>query len=176
MKRDRHPELRLTHDNIMAVYEHEQRHRGGESKAHRLAHVIAGWFGTVSSIVWHIVIFGGWVALNLTAIRFDPFPFVLLTTAVSLESILLSGFVLLSQNKIAAEADRRHSLGLQINLLTERESTVMLRLLDKMAERLGMSEEDRREIRRLSADTDPTDVLDQIVESEGALTKMEGKR
>lgn len=157
---------KITQRNIRAIYEHEQAELKKESLTTRVAHSVATWAGTVSFIIWHVLIFGGWVLLNLTMIKVDPFPFVLLTTIVSLESILLSGFLLLSQNKLSSEADKRHKLDLQINLLAEQESTAIMRILDRMAEKMGLSEEERREIQQLSDDTNPTDVLEQIVEIE----------
>ena len=55
---------------------------------------------------------------------------------------------------------------MQINLLAEQESTALLRLMDKIAAKLGIPEEERREIQMLSDDTNPTDVLEQIVKVE----------
>jgi len=57
---------------------------------------------------------------------FDPFPFTLLTTLVSLEAIFLTLFVLASQNRLTLEADRRAHLDLQVNLLSEQEMTMVL--------------------------------------------------
>ena len=57
------------------------------------------------------MLFTIWIALNVHPLSgssfggFDPFPFGLLTMAVSLEAIILSVFVLLSQNR-QAERDR----------------------------------------------------------------------
>ena len=60
---------------------------------------------------------------------FDPFPFPLLTTTVSLEAIFLALFVLASQNRLSKQAEKRGHLDLQIDLLAEREMTAVLRLL-----------------------------------------------
>jgi uncharacterized membrane protein len=68
----------------------------------------------------------GWFGIE----PFDPFPFGLLTTIVSLEAIFLSTFVLVSQNRQSAIADRRAQLDLQINLLAEYEVTRLLKLQD----------------------------------------------
>ena len=57
----------------------------------------------------------------------DPFPFNLLTTIVSLEAIFLTLFVLVSQNRMSREADKRAQLDLQVNLLAEKEATMILR-------------------------------------------------
>ena len=72
----------------------------------------------------------GWMIVNtLTARRFDPFPFSLLTSIVSLEAIFLTLFVLASQNRLTQESDKRAHLDLQVNLLAEQEMTLVLRML-----------------------------------------------
>ena len=69
---------------------------------------------------------------------FDPFPFGLLTTIVSLEAIFLSLFILISQNRMSWQAERRDHLDLQVNLLAEEESTATLALLRRLCEHEGM--------------------------------------
>jgi len=90
--------------------------------------------------VWvHMIWFGAWVILNvLPGIpHFDLFPFTFLTLVVSLEAIFLSTFILLSQNHETRLSERRNQLDLQINLLTEQENTKMLKLLERIAEKVG---------------------------------------
>jgi uncharacterized membrane protein len=59
---------------------------------------------------------------------------------VSLEAIFLTLFVLMSQNRMSQEADKRAHLDLQVNLLAEREATLILRLLQGICEKLGVKE------------------------------------
>ena len=72
------------------------------SRAERLGDLIASHAGRVWFIVLHTLWFLLWIGLNagwgLQALGFDPFPFSLLTMIVSLESIFLSLFILMSQN------------------------------------------------------------------------------
>ena len=59
----------------------------------------------------HVAWFGFWITLNVDwfGVRpFDPFPFVLLITIVSLEAIILRTFVLVRQNRQAELADPSH--------------------------------------------------------------------
>ena len=53
---------------------------------------------------------------------------------VSLESIFLSLFILISQNRSNLQADQRNHLDLQINLLSEEENTKMLQMLQAICE------------------------------------------
>lgn len=75
----------------------------------RLADWITGWVGTMAFVYWNAALFAGWIMINTGWIPgiepFDPYPYGMLTTAVSLEAIFLSLFVLISQNR-TAEKDR----------------------------------------------------------------------
>jgi uncharacterized membrane protein len=93
--------------------------------------VAADWIslfsGSITFLNIHIVLFAIWIALNVQPLAssryggFDPFPFGLLTMAVSLEAIILSVFVLLSQNR-QTERDRvRNDIEYDVNLKAELE-------------------------------------------------------
>jgi len=85
---------------------------------------------------------------------FDEFPFGLLTLVVSLEAIFLSLFLLISQNRMTRQADKRAHLDLQINLLAEAETTKILRMLERIADKVGV------EMEAEEADLDqPTDIV-----------------
>ena len=74
------------------------------------------------------MLFFVWIILNVGALAhpplggWDPFPFGLLTMVVSLEAIILSVFVLLSQNRQAARERVRNDIEYQINLKAELEN------------------------------------------------------
>ena len=120
------------------------------------------------SFLWiNIGWFVGWVVVN-QYVPFDPYPFTLLLLFVSLEAIILSILILISQNMAAEENERRHHLDLQINLLNEREMTALLRLVMQIAAQVGVDAKAQSEARALTEDTDPGTVLHQIVEAETA--------
>ena len=162
------PIYKFTERNIRAIYEREKAELERAPRAHQLAHKVAIFAGTVAFIITHIIAFGGWIGFNLAFpdLKIDPYPFILLTTVVSLESIFLSAFVMLSQNELARLAEQRHNLDLQINLLAEKESTEMIKFLIKVGRKLGMSEADWAELEQLTADTDAEEVLEKIAEIE----------
>ena len=84
---------------------------------------IAEFSGSIPFLLIHILIFAVWVIWN--SIRslnpFDPFPFGLLTMVVSLEAIILSVFVLLSQNRQVIKDHIRSDIEYEINLKAELE-------------------------------------------------------
>jgi uncharacterized membrane protein len=131
----------------------------------RIADAITSVSGRMTFVYVHIVWFGIWILLNTGNFGveiFDPFPYGLLTMIVSLEAIFLSTFVLISQNRLSAESDRRDDLDLQIGLLTEHELTRVLHMLDAIQDKLGIIEHKDRELADLEMETRPEDVLEEI--------------
>jgi uncharacterized membrane protein len=72
-------------------------------------------------------------------VPFDPFPFGLLTTIVSLEAIFLSIFVLISQNRSAYIGTIREEVNLRLNLVEEEEITKILEMLGQIKRKLGIT-------------------------------------
>ena len=81
---------------------------------------------------------------------------------VSLEAIFLSTFVLISQNRSGAQADRRADLALHVGLLTEHEVTRALQMLDALQEGLGVANDPESDLAQLEMETKPEDVLAEI--------------
>ena len=79
-----------------------------------------------------------------------------------MEAIFLSTFVLITQNRMAALADKRADLDLQIGLLAEHEITRLISLVTAIAEKVGVDTSDDAEIHELAKDVYPEKVLDTI--------------
>jgi len=131
----------------------------------RIADAITSFSGRMIFAYVHIVWFGLWILLNTGrfGVRvFDPFPYGLLTMLVSLEAIFLSTFVLISQNRLGEETERRADLDLHIGLLTEHELTRVLQMLDVIQDRLGIVDHENSDLADLEMETKPEDVLAEI--------------
>ncbi|MDD5581430.1 MAG: DUF1003 domain-containing protein [Methylobacter sp.] len=131
----------------------------------RIADAITFFSGNMGFVYVHIVWFGIWILINegrLGMPPFDPFPYGLLTMVVSLEAIFLSTFVLISQNRLNVEAERRADLDLHIGLLAEHELTRALQMLDAIQNKLGIESYKDRELADLEMETRPEDVLAEI--------------
>jgi uncharacterized membrane protein len=131
----------------------------------RLADGITRFSGTLAFVYFHLLWFGTWLLLNtgwFGLAPFDPFPYGLLTMIVSLEAIFLSTFVLISQNRLSEESDRRADLDLHIGLLNEAELTRVLKMLRAIQEKMGIACDDPDELADLELPTDPEDVLGEI--------------
>jgi uncharacterized membrane protein len=86
--------------------------------------------------------------------HFDPYPFSLLSVVLSLEAVLLTSFVLIRQNRMSKRADQRSHLDLQINLLSEKEVTKVLQILQRITLHLGIDEAVDDETRELAKETE----------------------
>jgi uncharacterized membrane protein len=133
----------ITEQNIEDVVRLQQQAERKRSGAERLADLVARVAGSAPFIILHVVWFGAWVLLNLGAVAaiapWDPFPFSFLTLVVSLEAIFLSLLVLMAQNRLTRDADKRAHLDLQINMLAEQESTATLKMLEQICQHLGIT-------------------------------------
>ena len=82
----------------------------------------------------------------------------------SVEAIFLSTFILITQNRMSAAADKRAELDLQISLLAEHEVTKLAALVSAIADRLGIRTEVDAEVDELKQDIAPEAVLEEIEE------------
>jgi uncharacterized membrane protein len=131
----------------------------------RVADAITSFAGRMTFLYLHVLWFGTWIALNSGRFGmrpFDPFPYGFLTMCVSLEAIFLATLVLISQNRLGAESERRADLGLQIGLLAEHELTRALHMLDAIQDKLGIANDEDADLADLEMETKPEDVLAEI--------------
>jgi uncharacterized membrane protein len=136
------PEPAARNIETIAALEREALH--DRSRLDRFTDAVTAAAGSPLFIVAHAIWFAAWIALNVIgAHRFDPYPFGLLMLAVSLEAIFLSAAVLMTQNRMQRQADKRAHLDLQVNLLAEQELTTMLKMLTGISQRLGVKIEER---------------------------------
>lgn len=95
------------------------------STVSKVADWIADFSGSLTFLFIHVGLFFVWIVLNVAPLAstsiggFDPFPFGLLTMCVSLEAIILSVFVLLSQNRQVARDRVRNDIEYDVNLKAE---------------------------------------------------------
>ena len=103
-------------------------------------------------------------ALATQPLRFDPYPYGLMTMIVSMEGVILAVFVLITQNRMSRQSDRRDHLDLQVDLLAEQEMTMVLRMLSRISERLGVSADDREQnaTRQLMEDTNIYQLMEEL--------------
>ena len=151
--------------NIQALEDRRREEAAVATREVRIAAAITRFTGSMTFVYIHLAFYGAWILVNLGLIpgvpRFDP-SFVVLAMEASVEAIFLSTFVLISQNRMAAAADKRADLDLQISLLTEHEITKLSELVVAIAERLDIRANNDPELQEVQQDVAPEAVLDEI--------------
>jgi uncharacterized membrane protein len=155
--------------NIKALQLRRQREEAEATAEERIAETITRFTGSMLFVYLHLAFFGLWIVANLGWIpgvpQWDP-SFVVLAMMASVEAIFLSTFVLISQNRMSAAADKRADLDLQISLLAEHEITRLVTLVSGIADRMGVRTEADAELGEITQDVAPEAVLDEIEAAE----------
>ena len=137
----------------------------------RISDNISLFAGSMWFVYLHLAIVAAWVLVNVGAIkvipRFDP-TFVILATAASVESIFLSTFILITQNRAARVDQRRAELDVHISLLAEHEVTRLIQIAGAIASHLGVEVPREVEVERLKEDVAPASVLDKLESAEAS--------
>ena len=125
----------------------------------RIADRLTSSFGSMSFLFGNVAFFAGWVVINQGYFRpaiepFDPFPYILLTMVVSLEAIMLTVIVLMSQNRQGYISSVRDELILQTNLISERELTKTLQMIAELLKHHGVKRPADPELEAMLKDTD----------------------
>jgi uncharacterized membrane protein len=168
---------RVVERNIAALLTHRRQEEESRCWQDRAADAITRFTGSMRFVSLHLVVFGLWIVINLGWLplpRFDP-TFVILAMVASVEAIFLSTFVLITQNRMAAQADKRADLDLQISLLAEHEITRLITLVTAIANRMGIEESHDPELCELAQDVAPERVLEEMEENERRIA-AEGSR
>ena len=164
-KKDNPALSKVIEKNIRTILHLRAKAARDRSLQSRIADAITSFSGRMIFVYVHIAWFGIWILINAGwfGLRaFDPYPYGLLTMIVSLEAIFLSTFVLISQNRLSEESERRADLDLHIGLLTEHELTRVLQMLDIMQDKMGIVDHANSELADLEMETRPEDVLAEI--------------
>jgi uncharacterized membrane protein len=155
--------------NIAALRKRRADEEAAASVQDRVAGSITRFTGSMRFVYVHALAYSSWIAANLGWIPgvapWDP-TFVVLAMMASVEAIFLSTFILISQNRMSALAEKRAELDLQISLLAEHEVTKLVQMVAEIADRLGVGAGD--EVDELKRNVAPEVVLDAI-ERDGAV-------
>jgi uncharacterized membrane protein len=140
--------------NIDAILRLEEDDERRLPLLHRISHKV-GWFvGTTSFVIIEAVFVVIWLSFNVVSARpFDPYPFPLLSVVLSFEAVFLTSFVLIRQNTMDRQSQRRNHLDLQINLLAEKEATNVLKALHDIAAHFHIQLSSDGQSRELAKDT-----------------------
>lgn len=133
-----HRRFHRQHDHLAPVF--------GPSWFGEKAERFARFFGTPTFLIGQTLVVSGWIVFNsLTGRPFDPYPYILLNLAFSLQAAYAAPLILLAQtrqadrDKALADADARHREALaaassERQALAERQSEQLIKLLEQNTE------------------------------------------
>ena len=159
------PEMvRIVERNINALLQRRKEEERRKTTEERIADTITRFTGSMLFVYIHLILFGIWVLWNLGVFGLKPFDpsFVVLAMFASVEAIFLSTFVLISQNRMNMQADKRAELDLQVSLLTEHEVTRIISLVRAIAKKLDIEEANDSAIDELEQNVHPERVMDTM--------------
>jgi uncharacterized membrane protein len=154
--------------NILSLRARRDREEADASLQDKMADAITAFTGSMTFVFLHLAVFGFWIVANLGLIPGVPQwdeSFVVLAMVASVEAIFLSTFVLISQNRMQAAADKRADLDLQISLLAEHEVTKLAAMVGAIAAHVGVKTEVDAELDEIKQNVAPEAVLDRIEET-----------
>ena len=150
--------------NIQALLQRKEQEDKAKTTEEKVADAITRFTGSMAFVYIHLCLFAVWILWNLDVLGLKPFDptFVVLAMFASVEAIFLSTFVLISQNRMNAQADKRADLNLQVSLLAEHEVTRLIALVTAMAKKMEIEEAHHPDLEELKQDVYPEDVLNTM--------------
>ena len=139
-------------------------HAFGSDWFGRRAELFARFFGTPVFLITQTVLVGGWIAFNVWGLaHYDPYPFILLNLAFSLQAAYSAPLILLAQtrqadrDKMMADADAQHREALSKASLERQEIATrlqeqILKLLEQNTELTKVTQELTQRVEELTRD------------------------
>jgi uncharacterized membrane protein len=151
--------------NIRALVELAAEQQKPRSTGDHLAMTVSAFAGRMQFIYLHAVVFGLWALAGrgwIPGIHAFDRDLIALNTVATVEAIFLATFVLIAQNRMNTNAETRNHLDVQVSLLTEHETTHILRVVKAIGEKMGVAEVADPEIAQLLRSVEPQEMIDQI--------------
>jgi len=154
----------LVEKNITALVNRQIKEEKEKPFEEKIAERIGRFTGNLAFVYTHAVIFGMWIIWNMGWLGLKPFDpdFSVLQLVTQVEAIFLTTFILMSQNSLDAQADKRADLDLQVSLISEHEITRLIAMVKDIAQKLGVEEAKNPEIEELSEDVVPEKLMDTL--------------
>jgi uncharacterized membrane protein len=120
-------------DKLATVLELSERETRSASRHQRLVERFMDWIARPLTAyllaAWCVF----WIAYNVLAARpFDPAPFPVLGTIITIYAAVVGTCVLIAQSREKVDADRRSKLELHINLVAEQKAAKIISLLEEL--------------------------------------------
>jgi len=134
----------------------------------RISSFVTKVAGSMPFLIINVVFFAFWILLNSGVfgrdLIIDKYPFSFLTTTVSIEAILLSTFVIMSQRREAKLSEARTELDYHSDLKAEVDINTIVSILQRLADKQGVDVSDLLTDMKSSEDK----TIDQAIRDEAA--------
>lgn len=112
------------------------------TRTDRISGFVTKVAGSMPFLIINVGFFAFWILLNTgifgSNLIVDEYPFSFLTTAVSIEAILLSTFVIMSQRREAKLSEARTELDYHSDLKAEVDIKTIVGILERIADKQGV--------------------------------------
>jgi len=116
------------------------------TKSDRISSFVTKVAGSMPFLIINVTFFAFWILLNSGVfghdLIIDKYPFSFLTTTVSIEAILLSTFVIMSQRREAKLSEARTELDYHSDLKAEVDINTIVSILQRLADKQGVDVSD----------------------------------
>jgi uncharacterized membrane protein len=116
------------------------------TKSDRVSSFVTKVAGSMPFLLINVSFFAFWILMNSGVFGqqfiVDKYPFSFLTTTVSIEAILLSTFVIMSQRREAKLAEARTELDYHSDLKAEVDINTIVSILERIAKKQGVEVSD----------------------------------
>jgi len=116
------------------------------TRTDRISSFVTKIAGSMPFLLINVGFFTFWILLNSGVfgqqLIVDKYPFSFLTTTVSIEAILLSTFVIMSQRREAKLSEARTELDYHSDLKAEVDIKAIVSILERLAEKQGVNVDD----------------------------------
>jgi uncharacterized membrane protein len=166
-RRERSRTSPILERNIRALADLAAEQQQPKSGGDRIAMAVSRFAGTMSFVYFHAIVYGLWTALDrgwIPGVRGLDSDLIGLNTVATIEAIFLATFVLIAQNRLSSNEEIRNHLDVQVSLLTEQETTHILRLVSAIGDKLGLAESNDPEINQLLRKVEAQEMIEQIGE------------
>jgi len=155
---------------IEAVADLEREAHEATSRHHHWIERVTSRIGRPLTFYFVVTFVVLWVGTNLAVLHangstFDPPPFSWLQGMITLSGLLVAILILITANRVAQIDSQRDKLDLQINLLNERRTAKVIRMLDELRrDSPQVPTHNDPEVQQLSEYTDTQEVSRAIEE------------
>jgi len=112
------------------------------TRSDRISSFVTKVAGSMQFLLINVSFFAFWILLNIGVfghdLIVDKYPFSFLTTTVSIEAILLSTFVIMSQRREAKLSEARTELDYHSDLKSEVDIRTIVSILERLAQKQGI--------------------------------------